>query len=208
MVVGDIRRRLKRRRTNSQPRHEIMFPLPTHLWRRVARRILENSVSVNNTDQALNNESEDRRLELMVGTAPFSQIRANPMAWALFMRGYEVGRHFTQTTAVNLQQNQEPNLDALRFAAPWLNQMVEESTPSVVRSTVRGPVLQAEVETDTLAEMVAIENLVDEVVTLSSDDALSPWLEEALTLMEESQSIPTDVDQAHVSSVIEDLTTP
>jgi len=156
-------------------------------------------MNVNNTDQALNNESEDRRLELMVGTAPFSQIRANPMAWALFMRGYEVGRHFTLTTAVDLQQNQEPNLDALQFATPWLNQTVEESTP-----LVRGPVLQAQVETDTPAEIVAIENLVDEVVTLSEDDALSPWLEEALTLMEESRSILTEVDQAHVLSVIEE----
>jgi len=99
----------------------------------------------------------------MVVTAPFSQIRANPMAWALFIRGYEVGRHFTQTSAIDLQQNQEPNLDALQFVTPWLNQMIEESTPSVVRDTVRGPVLQAQVETDTPAEMVAIENLVDEV---------------------------------------------
>jgi len=209
MVVGHIRRRLKRRHTNRQSQHEITFPLPTHLWRRVARRILENSVHVNITDQALNNESEDRRLELMVSTAPFNQIRANPMAWALFMRGYEVGRHFTLTTAVDLQQNQEPNLHALQFATPWFNQVAEESTPSLVRDTVGAPVLQEQVETDIPAEMALIGDLVDEVVTLSADDALSPWLEETLTLMEESQSMPTEVEQAHdVLSAIEDSTTP
>jgi len=166
----------------------------------VARRILENSVCVNNTNQAFNNEAEDRRLELMVGTAPFSQIRASPMAWSLFMRGYEVGRHFMQTTAVNLQQNQEPDPHVLQFATPWLNQMAEESTPSVARETVRGLVLQAQVETDTPVEMVPIEELVEDVVTLSTDDALSPWLEEALTQMEESQSMPTEMEQAHVPS--------
>jgi len=139
----------------------------------------------------------------MVSTAPFSQIRANPMAWTLFMRGYEVGRHFMDMTTGDLQQSHEHDLRALQSAAPWQNQMSEDSTPSVVRDVERGLVVEAAF---TPSDVVVVEDSVEAVVTLSIDDPLQPWLDEALSLIEESQSTPTEAEQAHVPSVVEDST--
>jgi len=168
----------------------------------VARRILEND-----PDEDLD-ESEDQSLEFMVGTAPFSQIRANPMAWALFMRGYEVGRHFRQMTTGDLQQDHGHDPREFQHAAPWQNQISEMSTPSVDRYVERGLEVQVMEATATPAVMVVVEEAEEEIVTLSVDDALSPWLEDVLALMEEPQSTPTEAEHAHVPSAVEDLTSP
>lgn len=190
MVVGGVGRRLRRRGTNHRS-GRIRLPLSTHLWRQVVRRILEND-----SDRALDDELDDQSLELMVGTAPYSQIRANPMAWALFMRGYEVGRHFTQMTTDHLQQNHEHDLRAIQSAAPWQNQMSEESTSSVVRNVEREVVVQLGEDATTPAEMVGLEESVEEIVTGYIDNALSPWQEDILALMEEPQSMSTEAEQA------------
>jgi len=197
MAVDNVRR--QRRKTNHRSRR-MALPFSTRLWRRVARIILEND-----TDQALDYESEDMSLELMVVTAPFSQIRANPMAWALFMRGYEVGRHFM--TVGDPQQNHEQDLLAFQSVALWQNHLMsEESTPPVVMEVERGPLMQTMEAADIPAEMMLEEGSVEEMVTLPINDSLSPWRWEVLASMEEPQSTPTEVEQAHVPSANEDST--
>jgi len=201
MAEGSARRQFKRRGTNRRSRR-IALPFSTRLWRQVARRILEND-----TDQDLDDESEDMSLELMVVTAPFSQIRANPMAWALFMRGYEVGRHFMQMTAGDLQQNHEQDLSAFQSAAPCQNQlMLEESASPVVREVERGPAMQVVEAADIPAEIMVEKGSVEELMTLSINDSLSQWPEEILSLVEEPRSTSPEVEQAHVLLANEDLT--
>lgn len=197
MVVGGVRRRLRRRGTNHRSRR-LRLPFSTQQWRQVARRILEND-----SDRSLDDELEDQSLELMVSTAPFSQIRANPMAWTLFMRGYEVGRHIMQMTTGDLQQSHEHDLRSHQSAAQWQNQMPEDSTPSVVSDVERVLVMEA---ASTPSDVVMVEESVEAIVTLPIDASLLPWLDEALSLMNEPQSMPTDSEQAHVPSEVEDLT--
>lgn len=91
MVID--RRPLRRSGTNRRR----PLTLPTHLLRQMARRICQNSSEwVDDTNRTLKNDLEIKSLELMVATAPLNHIRANSMTWAIFMRGFEVGRYLMQ----------------------------------------------------------------------------------------------------------------
>jgi len=211
MVESGVRNRKKRSDTaNRRRRPHRILPLPTPLLRRMARRMSQSSELVNDTVQVLDNDTEIRNLESMVATAPLTLIRANPMTWTLFMRGFGVARYLMQMGS-DLQrgrQEQDPHAqsEALQHNPPTTEELIPlsvllalsadgESTSTVQDLDLFAETLEAEptspgvvpsLEEGRLREMDAS---VEEAVIPIDEDTMSPWFEEALADVDQPESM-------------------
>jgi len=117
----------------------------------LAGRILQTPERANDTVQVFEDDPDERMLEVMVATAPMAQIQANPIAWALFMRGFEVGCYLMDMSDDEQEsQEQDPHE---QIADPRINQMSEEIVPSMVMEMLMETVSEPVVETETSAEV-------------------------------------------------------
>lgn len=238
MVESGVRSRTKRSNTANRRQPHGILPLPTPLLRRMARIMSQNSQLVNDTVRVPDNDTEIRNLESMVATAPLTHIRANPMTWTLFMRGFRVARYLMQMDS-DLQrgrQEQDPHThsEAPRgHNPPTTEQLIPlsvllalsadgESTSTVEDLDLFAETLEAEptslevvpsLDERRLREMDAS---VEEAVIPIDEDTMPPWFEEALAQvdrpesMEQSESIEQrgSMEQPQLIRVVEEIVPP
>ncbi|KAF0759229.1 hypothetical protein FWK35_00030022 [Aphis craccivora] len=210
MVESSVRSRKKRYGTANRRQPHGILPLPTPLLRRTARIMSRSSELVNDTVRNPDNDTEIRNLESMVATAPLTLIRANPMTWTLFMRGFRVARYLMQmgSDLQQAQQEQDPHTqsEAARHNPPTTEERTPlsvllalsangESTSTVQDLDLFDETLEA---VPTSPEVVPLldeghiremDTSVEEAVIPVDEDTMPPWFEEALAEVDQPESM-------------------
>ncbi|XP_025202235.1 uncharacterized protein LOC112599525 [Melanaphis sacchari] len=228
-------------RPPNRPRSSV---LSDHLLREMARNVFMHLNWDNNPDVVLSSnqvintdwifgfdrafdtsDSEPQEIE-SVATMPLTRIRSNNTAWALFMRGFQLGSYMMQIANDPLQDPQELEQSA-QFRVPQPNQTPEEAPmPSLLEELLNETDTEWDLDSDTpdllesepssstsILSQVGEHSIETEVpvIVIESDDENAPypeWEDAPETQaepesMEEAQSRSTEEAQSRSTEEIQ-----